>query len=150
MKLTKDQIKYYHENGFLIIENCFPESAVAPLKGKVSKVIAIDSPARILEKDGSVRSVFNLHRSDELFKSVSIVDTMVLPAMNLLGDDVYIHQSKLNCKRALVGDWWKWHQDFPYWHLEDKILNPNMLTATIFLDDVTEFNGPMLGTKNRR
>jgi ectoine hydroxylase len=143
MKLNKEKIQSYHENGFLILENYFGEQVVNRLKGKAAEHIQVDTPGRILEKDGSVRSVFDLHRNDEEFGKLSTLEKLVLPAMSLLESEVYIHQSKLNCKRALVGDWWKWHQDFPYWHLEDKVPNPQMLTVTVFLDDVTEFNGPM-------
>lgn len=36
-----------------------------------------------------------------------------------------------------------WHQDFIFWLKEDKILHPDLTTVALFLDDVTEANGPI-------
>ncbi len=44
----------------------------------------------------------------------------------------------------MVGDWWEGHQDYTYWKKDDGMPEPNVLTAMIFLNDVTEFNGQML------
>jgi ectoine hydroxylase len=62
----------------------------------------------------------------------------------LLATEVYIHQTKINTKRAMAGDWWEWHQDFAYWHQDDGMPSPEVLTAMVYLNDVNEFNGPML------
>ena len=55
----------------------------------------------------------------------------------------YIHQFKINAKRALVGDLWEWHQDFQFWHSEDGMPQPRAINFGIFFDEVTEFNGPL-------
>jgi len=64
-------------------------------------------------------------------------------AQTILGGDLYVHQSKVNAKLGLDGDLWAWHQDYSFWLLEDGIKSPNLTTVAIFLDDVTEFNGPI-------
>jgi ectoine hydroxylase len=61
----------------------------------------------------------------------------------LLGGDVYVHQSKVNLKASFGGDQWEWHQDFVYWLQADGIREPQLLNAAVFLDDVTEYNGPL-------
>ena len=35
------------------------------------------------------------------------------------GEDVYVHQFKLNAKAAFEGDVWQWHQDYGTWARDD-------------------------------
>ena len=71
----------------------------------------------------------------------------------LLGcDEIYVHQSKINIKAPFVGDSWDWHQDYIYWLQEDGIKKPALINVAVFLDEVTEFNGPLTlipGSHNR-
>ena len=143
MILTNSQTEFYHKNGFLFLEEAFSAKEIEVLYKEIEEVKKIDSPCRILEKTGAVRSVFGLHRSNQLYSIASRLARMVVPAAKLLDSEVYVHQSKLNTKEALIGDWWEWHQDYPYWHLEDGMPSDRVLTAMLFLDDVNEFNGPM-------
>jgi ectoine hydroxylase len=61
----------------------------------------------------------------------------------LLDGEVYVHQSKVNVKAPFLGDQWEWHQDFVYWLRGDGIQKPDLVNAAVFLDEVTEFNGPL-------
>jgi len=65
------------------------------------------------------------------------------PAKQLLKDEVYIHQLKVNVKQAFSGEMWPWHQDYIYWRNEDNIPTANIVSVMIFLDDIDEFNGPL-------
>ena len=49
----------------------------------------------------------------------------------------------MNGKAAFGGDVWQWHYDFATHHREDGTPKPLALNLHIFLDDVTEFNGPL-------
>ena len=66
-----------------------------------------------------MRSVFAVHRSSALFASISEDPRLLSLAQNILGDDVYIHQSRLNYKPAFHGREFFWHSDFETWHAED-------------------------------
>ena len=66
------------------------------------------------------------------------------PARKLLGGKVYLHQFKINAKEAHDGEIWHWHQDYRTWYEDDGMPEPTVLNATVFLDDVNEFNGPMM------
>ncbi|MEI9803134.1 MAG: phytanoyl-CoA dioxygenase family protein [Pseudolabrys sp.] len=37
---------------------------------------------------------------------------LVEPLRQLFGENVYVHQFKLNAKAAFEGDVWQWHQDY--------------------------------------
>jgi ectoine hydroxylase len=57
--------------------------------------------------------------------------------------DLYVQQVKVNAKVAFEGEVWQWHYDFATHHGEDGVPEPLALNLHIFLDDVTEFNGPL-------
>ena len=144
MKLSKQQIESYRENGYLLLTDVFDEDEVSRMTEEMRKVIKEDCPRRILEKNGHVRSFFAPDHTNDLFRRIVRLDRLVNPSSQLIGSEVYIHQTKLNTKHALVGDWWEWHQDYTFWKLDDGMPAPEVLTAMIFLNDVNEFNGPML------
>jgi ectoine hydroxylase len=51
---------------------------------------------------------------------------------------------KVNAKEAFTGEQWQWHYDFATHHAEDGVPEPLALNLHIFLDEVTEFNGPLM------
>ena len=59
------------------------------------------------------------------------------------GGPVYVQQVKVNVKSAFSGEVWQWHYDFATHHSEDGVPEPHALNLHVFLDDVTEFNGPL-------
>ncbi len=144
MRLTEEQKRFYQDNGYLLITEVFAPEEITEMLQELPALFAKDHPGRVLEKDGhTVRSVYGCHTTTEIFKRL-VRDSRVLePAQDLIGGQLYVYQFKLNLKAALSGDVWQWHQDFIYWREEDGMAQPNVLTAAIFLDDVTELNGPM-------
>ena len=45
MQLTADQLKRFHEDGFLILPNLFSKAEVAALTGALPRLFAEDTPA---------------------------------------------------------------------------------------------------------
>lgn len=146
MWLTAQQIEHYHQNGFLVMRNYFSPIEIEILLDELPHIFNHDTPRRILEKSGAVRTVFASHRDNEVYSALSRLPRLVEPAKQLLDSDVYIHQFKINAKVALEGEQWEWHQDFLYWHKEDGMPRSRVVTAAVFLQEVNEFNGPMLVT----
>ena len=144
MQLTKEQIEQFESDGYLIIEDLLSHEELEILLDEVPQEFAVDSPRRVKEKSGAVRTVFALNSTNEIFRCLTRLPRLVEPAKQLLESDVYVHQFKLNAKVALDGDQWEWHQDFLYWNKEDGMPAPRVLTAAVFLQDVDDFNGPML------
>lgn len=131
--------------GFLIIDQCFSPYEVRSLTRETDALLESPSPGLVYEDDGvSVRSLNGAHLLSTGMDQLSRTRRLLGAAQELLGGDVYVHQYKINMKRALVGKQWEWHSDYWYWQEEDGMPAPEALTAVIFLDDVTEFNGPML------
>lgn len=144
MQLTKEQLDFYEQQGYLFVREAFPQAEIEALKAEIPTVMADDSMRRVVEKDGNmVRSVYGTHQHNELFNILSRHPRIVLPAMDVLGSDVYVYQFKINAKASFGGDLWEWHQDFVFWQKEDGMPEPRVLNAVIFLDEVNEFNGPL-------
>ena len=144
MRLTEEQLKHYEDEGFLLVPGCFSEDELDLMASEIPRVFEENTPRKILEKSGAVRSVFAPHNTNEVFRRLSQLPRLLEPATQILRDEVYIHQFKINAKVALEGDQWEWHQDYVYWHREDSMPSPRVLTAVLFLQEVNDFNGPML------
>src|SRR5258706_14245836 len=69
---------------------------------------------------------------------------MVEPIKQIYGEDVYMHQFKINGKQAFDGDVRQWHQDYGSWRADDQMPEARGMNVAIFLDEVTEFNGPLM------
>jgi ectoine hydroxylase-related dioxygenase (phytanoyl-CoA dioxygenase family) len=144
MKLTQEQLWQYREQGFVVLPSAFSAEEIRALKAELPRVLADDTPARIVEaRTRTVRSVYGSHRTHERFRHLSEDARLVEPAMQVVGSDVYIYQFKINVKAAFEGDVWEWHQDYIFWREEDGMPAPRVTNVALFLDEVTEFNGPM-------
>lgn len=144
MQLIKEQIDAYENEGIMFLPNCFSQAEVDALRAEVPALFAEDTPRRVVEKDGGlVRSVYGSHVTNEVFRRLSLHPRIVEPARQILNSEVYIYQFKINAKAAFGGDMWDWHQDYVFWRKEDGMPEARVLNVAIFLDDVTEFNGPM-------
>ena len=55
-----------------------------------------------------------------------------------------MHQFKINGKQAFDGDVWQWHQDYGTWLNDDQMPEARAMNVAIFLDEVNEFNGPLM------
>jgi len=144
MRLNARQIESFHEDGFLILESWFSPAEVGLLKRETYREFEIDQPGRILEKNGAVRTVFAAHKTNSAFSKLTRLPRLAGPAAQLLDDQVYVHQFKINAKLGLDGDQWEWHQDYLYWLKEDGMPTANVLSAVVFLNEVNDFNGPLL------
>jgi ectoine hydroxylase-related dioxygenase (phytanoyl-CoA dioxygenase family) len=142
--VTADQREEFGKRGVLVLPRCVPPSDMDSLDAALVEELAIDSPRRVLEKDGkTVRSVYGSHLHHPVFARIARHPALLGAAQALLGHDVYVYQFKINIKAAFGGDVWEWHQDFVYWNREDGLPRPDIITLALCIDDVTEFNGPL-------
>jgi len=90
-----------------------------------------------------VRTSMGLHLRDERFDALVRHPRLVGPALQVRAEPLYIQQVKVNVKAAFSGEVWQWHYDFATHHEEDGVQKPLALNLHVFLDDVSEFNGPL-------
>ncbi len=144
MRLTEKQKRFYQDNGYLFLAEVFAPNEISEMQRVLPVLFAKDNPARVLEKDGhTVRSVYGCHTTTEVFSRLVRDSRLLEPAEDVIGSQLYVYQFKLNVKAAFSGDVWQWHQDFIFWREGDGMAQPNAVTVVIFLDDVTELNGPI-------
>ncbi|QMS87498.1 phytanoyl-CoA dioxygenase family protein [Nostoc edaphicum CCNP1411] len=144
MYLTEEQLSIYKNKGFLLLSEYFSRTEVEIMKAELSALSTENSPKKILEKDGkTIRSLHGSHSNNDVFNCLTRHPFIVEPAMQIVGNQVYIYQFKVNLKAAFTGDIWKWHQDYIYWRKEDGMQRPQVVNAMCLLDDMNEFNGPL-------
>lgn len=137
-------VNKYHEDGFLLLENLFNEEEIDLITKELEPLLKDDGPRKVSESNGEVRSYYGAHQTNDLFNKVCCMKKLVEPVQQILDSEVYVHQTKINFKKAMRGNWWEWHQDYPYWQIEDGMTAPRVVSVMLYLDDVTEFNGPLL------
>lgn len=143
--LDFDRIKErYQKDGFVFLPCLLPGNLHQDLLRHLPDVLAEDGPHRFYENDGStIRAVYGLHRKPAPWRTISENSVITRVAQFLLGEPMYVFQWKINPKAAEAGDHWEWHRDFTFWHREDGMPASSALTAALFLDEVTEDNGPL-------
>jgi ectoine hydroxylase len=144
--LTADQLGEFDKNGVLAIPNLFSRDEVDAITARLPKLFAERCPENFRERSSDVvRTAMGLHLRDPLFARLVRDPRFVEPAQQILDDDeLYIMQVKVNAKEAFTGEQWQWHYDFATHHREDGVPEPLALNLHIFLDEVTEFNGPLV------
>lgn len=144
MTLTNDQLADLERDGYLILPDVFSAEEVALLRDRLPALFAEPSDANIIERaSGAVRTAMGLHLRDPLYAKLVRHPRLIEPALKILNEDVYVQQVKVNVKAAFSGEIWQWHYDFATHNEEDGAPRPEALNLHIFLDDVTEFNGPL-------
>lgn len=145
MRLSDQQLHTYAEQGYLVVSDLFNESEVTLLRDECAALFEEDHPANFCEREsGVVRTAMAIHNRSELFARLTRHPRLVEPAMQILGDEsLYVQQVKVNAKVAFSGEIWQWHYDFATHHNEDGVPEPLALNVHVFLDEVTEFNGPL-------
>lgn len=149
--LTKEQCDLYDKNGFLFIPGFFSPDEAKALQGHAQGLrgryeeSGEDGPEVIREpKDNAVRSVFAIHRGDDRFRDLCKDPRLVGIARQIVGSDVYIHQSRINFKPGFKGKSFYWHSDFETWHLEDGMPRMRAVSCSILLSENNEHNGPLM------
>lgn len=149
--LDRSQRARYHRDGFVVVRDFFSPTEVSMLLGEAERQAAAidpDAPDRedvILEpRSRAVRSLFRVHRDQGAFADLAADDRLAGVARQILGDDVYVHQSRINFKPAFEGAPFSWHSDFETWHVEDGMRRMRALSASLLLTDNNEHNGPLL------
>jgi|TARA_B100000700_G_scaffold216945_1_gene238623 ectoine hydroxylase len=145
MRLTKKQIEKFDKDGYLFFPSLFSKEEIKYLNSAVPEIYNIREEYNVREKGSDVvRTNFAAHLYSEPFAKLARHPRMIKPVENILEEKLYMHQFKINGKMAFEGDVWQWHQDYGTWFNDDLMPTARAMNVAIFLDEVTEFNGPLL------
>jgi len=144
-----DELTAHARDGFHVQRDLLSEEEVAACSREI-QAMAEDPEIRADERtitepaSDEVRSVFDAHLLSEhvarLLRQPRILDR----ARQILGGDVYVHQSRVNFMPGFRGGGFYWHSDFETWHAEDGMANMGAVSLSIGLTDNYAFNGGLM------
>ena len=148
-EISKEQLTFYEENGYLFLESFFTEDQVQFWKQELARLWEqskeVQKPEVIREPgNDEIRSIFAVHRDDEVFKQMASDQRIQDIVSQILGSQTYIHQSRINFKQGFTGKEFYWHSDFETWHVEDGMPRMRALSCSIALEDNHANNGPLM------
>ncbi len=145
MRLSTQQVEDFDRDGYLFFPSLFTPDEIRTLTDEVPRLFAQHRPENVREKGrDAVRTNFAAHLYSLPFARLARHPRMVEPVMQIFGEAVYMHQFKINGKMAFDGDLWQWHQDYGTWQRDDDMPEPRAMNVAIFLDEVNEFNAPLM------
>jgi len=145
VQLSPSQIQHFDREGYLFSPSLFTPQEIKGLTDQVPALYAQRRPENVREKTGDVvRTNFAAHLYSAPFARLARHPRMVKPIEQIFGEKLYMHQFKINGKAAFDGDVWQWHQDYGTWKRDDEMPEARAMNVAIFLDEVNEFNGPLM------
>jgi ectoine hydroxylase len=146
MKLTAQQVAQFDRDGYLFFPSLFTPAEIGVLTEEVPRLYAMPPP-RERSREGQRCGAHEFRRPHvlEAFREDSrAIRAWSIPVVQIFGEKVYMHQFKINGKAAFDGDVWQWHQDYGTWKNDDLMPEARAMNVAIFLDEVNEFNGPLM------
>lgn len=147
--LGEESLSRYERDGFLWFEGFFSRERMRPFFDELTRIAEDDelmTSEQVISdpESGDIRSVFAMHELSRRFDELTRDPRILGMVRQLLGGDVYIHQSRINDKFGFQGSGFNWHSDFETWHSEDGMPRMRAVSASIMLTDNNEFNGPLM------
>ncbi len=136
-------------DGFLTVDQLIGPDEVEVYKRELDRLVgdpAIRADERSIVEPTSqeIRSVFEVHKISEVFARLVRDERVVGRARQILGSDVYVHQSRINVKPGFGASGFYWHSDFETWHAEDGLPNMRTISVSIALTENYDTNGGLM------
>ncbi|HET6260404.1 ectoine hydroxylase [Pseudonocardia sp.] len=147
--LSRDELTAHDRDGFVTVPELLTPGEVASYAAELDRLAAdpgIRADERtIVEKSSQqVRSIFEVHRISEAVAALVADERVAGRARQILGSDVYVHQSRINYKPGFGGGGFYWHSDFETWHAEDGMPVPRAVSISIALTENYPHNGCLM------
>lgn len=139
----------HEDRGYTIIEHFITDDEVATYTAELERLSndqALKDDERIIRErgTGAVRSIFAVPQVSQLIDALTKDERLLDRARQLLGSDVYLHQTRINYMPGFKGTGFYWHSDFETWHAEDGMPIPRAVSCSIALTDNYPFNGGLM------
>ncbi|GAA3279772.1 ectoine hydroxylase [Nesterenkonia halobia] len=147
--MDAETLRGFDTKGYLTVDELITGEELELFRAELKRLsedpeVKADGRTVVEAKSDEVRSIFDIHRSNEIFSKIANDPRVVDRARQILGSDVYIHQSRINYKPEFVGKDFTWHSDFETWHAEDGMPAPRAVSISISLTDNYSYNGPLM------
>ncbi|WP_030617741.1 ectoine hydroxylase [Streptomyces achromogenes] len=142
-------LQRYERDGFLAVDQLITPDEVEIYKRELDRLVSdpdvrADERSIVEPKSKEIRSVFEVHRISEVFANLVRDPRVVGRARQILGSDVYVHQSRINVKPGFGASGFYWHSDFETWHAEDGLPNMRTVSVSIALTENLDTNGGLM------
>ena len=144
MKLTPAQLQEFDEQGYLILPDCFSAEEISVLRAEADRIYASKREEVWRESSGAPRTAFAAHTYNEAYRLLGAHPRLVEPVEQLFGEQLYMHQFKINAKAPFDGEVWQWHQDYGTWARDDGMPEARAMNISVFIDEVLPINGPLM------
>jgi len=143
------ELQRYDEKGYVQREGVLDRARIDACLEEIDRIgadPAMNGDPRIVRESESeaVRSIFDIHALSEVVWEAVEHSGAIDLAREILGSDVYVHQSRLNYKPGFAGGAFYWHSDFETWHAEDGMPRPRACSASLALTRNETYNGPLM------
>ncbi|MFR9676620.1 ectoine hydroxylase [Streptomyces sp. TR06-5] len=139
----------YERDGFLVNDRLITPDEVDMYRRELERltsdpVMRADDRSIVEPKSQEIRTVFEVHKISEVFADLVRDPRVVGRARQILGSDVYVHQSRINVKPGFGATGFYWHSDFETWHAEDGLPNMRTVSVSIALTRNYDTNGGLM------
>jgi ectoine hydroxylase len=147
--LDPELVASYEDNGYLVLPGLLSPATLQEVGADLARLADDDtvkaSDRAVIEPDNDeLRSLFEVHRGDDSVARLAHDPQLVSIAHQLLDDEVYVHQSRVNLKPGFRGKEFYWHSDFETWHAEDGMPRMRAVSCSVLLTPNFAHNGPLL------
>lgn len=143
--LTDEQVKSYHEDGYIIVKQFLSEAEVKKLQAIAIEDATARKHAFDLNDQSGKKTKLTLWYTpgDDAYGLLTRSRRMVNAVNKLMdGNAPVCHfHSKLMQKEPRVGGAWEWHQDYGYWYKNEFLLPDQMMSVMIAITEATRQNG---------
>jgi len=148
MKLTKEQIDKFNQDGFLLIKNFASDELCNKILEKAkyhleNKIAPIETESEYLEvndETNTVRRLRQVYQREDIFKQW-MTNPKIIPILKqLFNEDIVLtlaHHNSIMTKMPKESSRTSWHQDRRYWNFE----NNDLVSVWLSLDDEYLENG---------
>ncbi|MGW4227279.1 ectoine hydroxylase [Streptomyces bauhiniae] len=143
------ELEGFERDGFLTVDQIITPAEVQVYRRELDRLVGdpairADERSIVEPQSGEIRSVFEVHRLSELFANLVHDERVVGRARQILGSDVYVHQSRINVKPGFGASGFYWHSDFETWHAEDGLPHMRTVSVSIALTENYDTNGGLM------
>lgn len=143
MILSDSEIDRFRDRGFLFLPGLFDSAEIAPLRRETDRIAGLEREEVLRDESGEMRLAMAMQRYSPLYARLLRHPRLLGPARQILGPELYAHQYKIVARDPMGKLDFPWHQDAASWRAYDGMPKPLAMNYAVFLDAVTEFNGPV-------
>lgn len=141
-KFTKEHLKNYQQDGYVIIKEFFSTEEVGLLLETYKNDKLIKESSINVDDNSGLNTKLTLwyNSGDDIYGAFSKSERVVDGLEMIFGDKPALYHTKFMQKEPKIGGAWEWHQDYGYWY-DNGFLLPEMLSVMVAVTRANKENG---------